>query len=157
MSTDELPPRTLSQTVLMTPDTANFAGNVHGGHLLKVLDQVAYACASRFARHYCVTASVDRVWFRRAVHVGELVTFMASVNYTGRSSIEVGIRVEAEDILTGVRRHTTSCYFVMVALDENGKARQVPQFEPVTELEKERWAKAEQRRAQRLVGRGAGT
>ena len=157
MPTDELPPRTLSQTVLMTPDTANFAGNVHGGHLLKVLDQVAYSCASRFARHYCVTAAVDRVWFRRAVHVGELVTFMASVNYTGRSSIEVGIRVEAEDILTGVRRHTTSCYFVMVALDENGKARRVPQFEPVTELEKERWAKAEQRRAQRLVGRGAGT
>lgn len=157
MPTDELPPRTLSQTVLMTPDTANFAGNVHGGHLLKVLDQVAYACASRFVRHYCVTAAVDRVWFRRAVHVGELVTFMASVNYTGTSSIEVGIRVEAEDILTGVRRHTTSCYFVMVALDENGKARRVPQFEPVTDLEKERWAKAEQRRAQRLVGRGAGT
>jgi acyl-CoA hydrolase len=147
---DEPPPRTLSQTVLMTPDTANFAGNVHGGHLLKVLDQVAYSCASRFARHYCVTAAVDRVWFRRAVHVGELVTFLASVNYTGRTSIEVGIRVEAEDILTGVRRHTTSCYFAMVSLDENGRARPVPQFEPVTELEKERWAKAEQRRALRL-------
>ncbi len=151
MPTDELPPRTLTQTVLMTPDTANFAGNVHGGHLLKVLDQVAYSCASRFARHYCVTAAVDRVWFRRAVHVGELVTFLASVNYTGRTSIEVGIRVEAEDILTGVRRHTTSCYFVMVSLDENGRARLVPQFEPVTDLEKERWAKAEQRRALRLT------
>ncbi|WP_366521539.1 acyl-CoA thioesterase, partial [Micropruina sp.] len=118
----------------MTPETANFAGNVHGGHLLKVLDQVAYSCASRFARHYCVTAAVDGVWFRRAVHVGELVTFLASVNYTGRTSIEVGIRVEAEDILSGVRRHTTSCYFVMVALDENGKAMPVPQFEPVTDL-----------------------
>ncbi len=151
--TDELPPRTLSQTVLMTPETANFAGNVHGGHLLKVLDQVAYSCASRFARHYCVTAAVDGVWFRRAVHVGELVTFLASVNYTGRTSIEVGIRVEAEDILSGGRRHTTSCYFVMVALDENGKAMPVPQFEPVTDLEKARWAKAEQRRAQRLAGR----
>lgn len=154
--TDELPPRTLSQTVLMTPETANFAGNVHGGHLLKVLDQVAYSCASRFARHYCVTAAVDGVWFRRAVHVGELVTFLASVNYTGRTSIEVGIRVEAEDILSGGRRHTTSCYFVMVALDENGKAMPVPQFEPVTDLEKVRWAKAEQRRAQRLAGRDQG-
>ncbi len=151
--TDELPPRTLSQTVLMTPETANFAGNVHGGHLLKVLDQVAYSCASRFARRYCVTAAVDGVWFRRAAHVGELVTFLASVNYTGRTSIEVGIRVEAEDILSGVRRHTTSCYFVMVALDDNGKAMPVPQFEPVTDLEKARWTKAEQRRAQRLAGR----
>lgn len=153
MSTDEPTPRTLSQTVLMTPDTANFAGNVHGGHLLKVLDQVAYACASRFARHYCVTAAVDGVWFRRAVHVGELVTFLAAVNYTGRTSIEVGIRVEAEDILTGVRRHTTSCYFVMVALDDQGKAMEVPQFEPTTDLDKARWAKAEQRRAVRLAGR----
>ncbi len=154
--TDELPPRTLSQTVLMTPETANFAGNVHGGHLLKVLDQVAYSCASRFARHYCVTAAVDGVWFRRAVHVGELVTFLASVNYTGRTSIEVGIRVEAEDILSGGRRHTTSCFFVMGALDESGKAMPLPQFEPVTDLEKARWAKAEQRRARRLAGRDQG-
>ncbi len=153
VSTDEPTPRTLSLTVLMTPETANFSGNVHGGHLLKVLDQVAYSCASRFARHYCVTAAVDRVWFRRAVHVGELVTFLASVNYTGRTSIEIGIRVEAEDILTGVRRHTTSCYFVMVALDEQGKAMPVPQFEPATDLEKARWANAEQRREQRLAGR----
>ena len=94
---------TLTLTVLMTPETANFAGNVHGGHLLKVLDQVAYSCASRFTRHYCVTAAVDRVVFRQPVHVGELVTSLASVNHTGRSSLEVGIRVEAEDIVSGVR------------------------------------------------------
>ncbi len=155
MPTDELPPHALTLTVLMTPETANFAGNVHGGHLLKVLDQVAYSCASRFARHYCVTASVDRVWFRQAVHVGELVTFLASVNYTGRSSLEVGIRVEAEDILTGVRRHTTSCYFAMVALDANGKAMPVPQLDPETDLQKQRWARAEERRALRLAGRTA--
>lgn len=153
----DAPPRTLTLTVLMTPETANFAGNVHGGHLLKVLDQVAYSCASRFARHYCVTASVDRVWFRQAVHVGELVTFLASVNYTGRSSIEVGIRVEAEDVLTGVRRHTTSCYFAMVALDEYGRAIEVPQFEPHTDLDRKRWTEAEQRRAVRLADRATDT
>ena len=153
----DAPPRTLTLTVLMTPETANFAGNVHGGHLLKVLDQVAYSCASRFARHYCVTASVDRVWFRQAVHVGELVTFLASVNYTGRSSIEVGIRVEAEDVLTGVRRHTTSCYFAMVALDEHGRAIEVPQFQPETDLDRKRWTEAEQRRAMRLADRATDT
>ena len=153
----DAPPRTLTLTVLMTPETANFAGNVHGGHLLKVLDQVAYSCASRFARHYCVTASVDRVWFRQAVHVGELVTFLASVNYTGRSSIEVGIRVEAEDVLTGVRRHTTSCYFAMVALDQDGRAIEVPQFEPQTDLDRKRWTEAEQRRAVRLADRATDT
>ncbi|WP_197710124.1 acyl-CoA thioesterase [Micropruina glycogenica] len=75
MAIEEHEPHTLTLTVLMTPETANFAGNVHGGHLLKVLDQVAYSCASRFTRHYCVTAAVDRVVFRQPVHVGELVTF----------------------------------------------------------------------------------
>ena len=79
MSQEDLPPHALTLTVLMTPETANFTGNVHGGHLLRMLDQVAYSCASRFTRHYGVTAAVDRVWFRQAVHVGELVTFLASV------------------------------------------------------------------------------
>lgn len=83
----------LSMTVLMTPDMANFAGNVHGGTILKLLDQVAYACASRYAGRYVVTLSVDQVTFRQPVHVGELVTFLASVNYTGTTSLEVGIKV----------------------------------------------------------------
>src|SRR4051812_19328784 len=78
----------LSMTVLMTPDMSNFSGNVHGGLLLKLLDQVAYTCASRYARAYAVTLSVDQVVFREPVHVGELVTFAASVNYTGRTSME---------------------------------------------------------------------
>ncbi|EKT76519.1 acyl-CoA thioester hydrolase [Rhodococcus opacus M213] len=78
-------PASLTMTVLMTPDMANFSGNVHDGNLLKLLDQVAYSCASRYAGSYVVTLSVDRVLFRDAIYVGELVTFSASVNYTGRT------------------------------------------------------------------------
>ena len=96
---------TTSMTVLMTPDMANFSGNVHGGTILKLLDQVAYACASRYAQAYVVTLSVDRVVFREAIHVGELVTFSASVNYTGKTSMEVGIHVQTENIRDGVTRH----------------------------------------------------
>ena len=96
----ELPAHQLSMTVLMTPDTANFSGKVHGGSLLKLLDQVAYACASRYAGTYAVTLSVDQVVFRQPIHVGELVTFLASVNHTGTSSMEIGIKVLAENIRT---------------------------------------------------------
>ena len=106
-----LPSHELGMTILMTPDMANFAGNVHGGHLLKLLDQVAYACASRYAGRYVVTVSVDQVLFRQPIHVGELVSFLAAVNHTGRSSMEVGIKVVAEDIHTQGRRHVNSCYF----------------------------------------------
>ena len=89
----DTPSHQLSMTILMTPDTANFAGNVHGGTILKLLDQVAYACASRYAGTYVVTLSVDQVMFRQPIHVGELVTFLAAVNYTGRSAREIGIMV----------------------------------------------------------------
>jgi acyl-CoA hydrolase len=105
-------------TVLMTPDTANFSGNVHGGTILKQLDQVAFACASRYAGSYVVTMSVDQVTFRQPVYVGELVHFLASVNYTGRSSMEVGIKVVAEDIREKVVRHVNSCFFTMVSVDD---------------------------------------
>jgi acyl-CoA hydrolase len=111
----------LSMTVLMTPDMSNFSGNVHGGILLKYLDLVAYTCASRYARSYAVTLSVDRVVFREPVHVGELVTFQASVNYTGRTSMEVGIRVTTEDLVQRSVRHTNSCYFTMVAIGPDGR------------------------------------
>ena len=95
-----LPKHELTMTVLMTPDMANFTGNVHGGTILKLLDQVAYACASRYAARYVVTLSVDQVMFREPIHVGELVTFLASVNYTGTTSMEVGIKVLTENIQT---------------------------------------------------------
>ncbi|NLJ12153.1 acyl-CoA thioesterase [Denitrificimonas caeni] len=138
---------TLTMTVLMTPDNANFSGNVHGGTLLKYLDEVAYACASRYAGSYVVTLSVDQVAFRQPIHVGELVTFLASVNYTGRTSMEVGIKVVTENIREKLVRHTNSCFFTMVAIDENGKTVEVPPLVPSTEDEIRRFANAQERRA----------
>ena len=139
--------KSLYMTVLMTPDMANFSGNVHGGALLKLLDQVAYACASRYAGTYVVTLSVDRVLFRDAIKVGELVSFSASVNHTGRTSLEVGIRVETENIRDGTRRHTNSCYFTMVAVDAGGAPVPVPPLVPGTDREKAWFDAAVTRRA----------
>ena len=113
----DLPNHELTMTVLMTPDMANFSGKVHGGALLNLLDRVAFSCASRYSGRYAVTLSVDQVTFKQPIEVGELVTFRASVNHTGRTSMEIGIRVEAENIRSGTRRHTNSCYFTMIAVD----------------------------------------
>jgi acyl-CoA hydrolase len=136
----------LTMTVLMTPDKANFSGNVHGGTLLKYLDEVAYACASRFAGDYVVTLSVDQVTFRQPVHVGELVTFLASVNYTGNTSMEIGIKVVTEDIRQKTVRHTNSCFFTMVAVGDDGRPTTVPTLQPQTPDQKRRFAQAQQRR-----------
>ena len=144
-----LPIHQLTMTVLMTPDMANFSGNVHGGTILKFLDQVAYACASRYARRYVVTLSVDQVMFRQPIHVGELVTFLAAVNYTGTSSMEVGIKVMAENIRTQALRHANSCFFTMVALDDDRRPVAVPVLVPKTAAEKRRFATAELRRVLR--------
>ncbi len=140
-------PASLSMTVLMTPDMSNFAGSVHGGSLLKLLDQVAYACASRYAGYYVVTLSVDRVLFREPIRVGELVTFSASVNYTGRTSMEIGIRVDAQDVRTGSTRHANSCYFTMVAVDDSGKPIEVPALVPGNDAARRWYEAARQRRA----------
>ncbi|WP_026349828.1 acyl-CoA thioesterase [Bordetella sp. FB-8] len=145
----DTPSHQLSMTILMTPDTANFAGNVHGGTILKLLDQVAYACASRYAGSYVVTLSVDQVMFRQPIHVGELVTFLAAVNYTGRSSMEIGIKVVAEDIRKKCVRHANSCYFTMVAVDDTGKTTAVPALKPTDPEEVQRFESAKQRRALR--------
>jgi acyl-CoA hydrolase len=142
----DLPSHQLTMTVLMTPDTANFAGNVHGGTILKLLDQVAYACASRYARRYVVTLSVDQVMFRQPIHVGELVTFLAAVNYTGTSSMEIGIKVVAEAIRTQEVRHVNSCFFTMVAVDDERRPASVPPLVPGTPEEKRRYAQAQARR-----------
>ena len=139
--------KSLYMTVLMTPDMANFSGKVHGGTLLKLLDQVAYSCASRYCGTYVVTLSVDRVLFRDAIQVGELVSFTATVNFTGRTSLEVGIRVETENIRDGTRRHTNSSYFTMVAVDDAGNPVAVPPLVPVTELEHTRHDAALARRS----------
>lgn len=145
----ELPAHQLSMTVLMTPDTANFSGKVHGGTILKLLDQVAYACASRYCGNYVVTLSVDQVMFRQPIHVGELVTFLASINHTGSSSMEVGIKVLAEHIRTQDIRHVNSCFFTMVALDETDRPTSVPTLRPFTPDERRRHAAAEVRKTMR--------
>ena len=138
----DFPLHQLSMTVLMTPDMANFSGNVHGGAVLKLLDQVAYACASRYAGRYVVTVSVDQVMFLQPIHVGELVTFLASINHAGTSSMEVGIKVVAENIRDHAVRHVNSCFFTMVAVDDNRKPAPVPPLLPATADEKRRFEQA---------------
>ena len=111
---------------LMLPSHTNFSGKIHGGYILSLLDQIAFACASKFSGNYCVTASVDTVNFLNPIEVGELVTMKASVNYVGKSSMIIGIRVEAENIRTGIVKHCNSSYFTMVAKDTEGKNVTVP-------------------------------
>jgi acyl-CoA hydrolase len=149
----DLPRHQLAMTVLMTPDMANFSGKVHGGALLKQLDQVAYACASRYAGAYAVTLSVDQVTFKQPIHVGELVHFLASVNYTGRTSMEIGIRVVAEDIREQTLRHTNSCYFTMVAMSAQGQPVTIAPLQVEGDEAQQRWKEADARRAMRLKDR----
>lgn len=113
-------------TELMIPAYANFGGKIHGGILLSLMDKVAYTCSAKHAGNYCVTVNVDGVNFLQPVEVGELVSLMASVNYVGRTSIVVGIKVIAENVKTGTVKHTNTSYFTMVAKDETNKPTQVP-------------------------------
>lgn len=116
----------LSITELMLPSHSNFGGKIHGGHILSLMDQIAFACASKHCRKYCVTASVNRVDFLHPVEVGELLTLKASINYTGNTSMVIGVRVESENITTGKKKHCNSSYFTMVAKDEAGNSTPVP-------------------------------
>ncbi|MDA0590380.1 MAG: acyl-CoA thioesterase [Planctomycetota bacterium] len=145
MGERELREKRLTMTVLMTPDKANLSGNVHGGEMLKMLDEVAYACGSRFCGHYVVTLCVDQVVFREPVRIGELVTLLAQVNYTGRTSMEVGVKVIAEDITGRTCRHTNSCYFTMVAV-EDGRSVPVGDVELENDEDEARWEAAKARR-----------
>ncbi len=113
-------------TQLMLPSHSNFSGKVHGGFVLSLMDQIAFTCASKHSGHYCVTASVDKVNFLQAIEVGELLTLKASINYTGNTSMVAGLRVEAENIKTGITKHCNSSYFTMVAKDSQGKSVPVP-------------------------------
>jgi uncharacterized protein (TIGR00369 family) len=113
-------------TQLMLPSYSNFSGKIHGGYILSMMDQIAFACASKHSRNYCVTASVNKVDFLNPIEVGELVTLKASVNYTGRTSMVIGVRIESENIQTGEKKHCNSSYFTMVSKDENGKNVPVP-------------------------------
>lgn len=131
---------------LMMPQHANFSGTVYGGNIIYLADAAAYVCASRHAGPSCVTVAIDRVEFKEPIRIGELVTFLASVNYVGRTSIEVGIKVIAEDMRTGRKRHTNSCYFTMVRLDEKGRPKPVPRIVPETDEERRRYNEGEKRR-----------
>ena len=141
--------KSLAMTILMTPDMANFSGNVHGGAILKLLDQVAYACAARYCKSYVVTLSLDQVTFKEPIKVGELVTFRANVNYVGITSMEVGVKVIAENLQTKKKRHTNSCYFTMVAMGEDGKPIRAEPLQIETEFEQKLFQAAIMRKEMR--------
>jgi acyl-CoA hydrolase len=146
-------PRRLEQTMLMTPGMVNFSGKVHGGALLELLDQVAYSCAARYSGQYVVTLLLDDALFRAPVHVGELVTFKACVNWVGETSMEVGVRVVAENPRTRAERHVMSCFFVMIAMSDEGVPVAVPRYAPEDEEDARRWTNAEARREIRKAKR----
>lgn len=116
----------VSMSLLMTPSHSNFSGKIHGGYILSLMDQIAFSCASKHSGYYCVTASVNKVDFLNPVDVGKLLHLKASINYTGNTSMVVGLRIEAEDIRTGEIKHCNSSYFTMVAKDDDGTSVHVP-------------------------------
>lgn len=142
-------------SLLMMPHHENVLGHVFGGVVLSMIDTTAAVSAMRHARTPCVTVSVDRVDFREPIHIGELLTMKASVNYVGTTSMEVGVRVETENLLTGERRHTNSCYITFVAIDGNGRPLKVAPITPESAEEKRRHAAAQERRRRRLEERNA--
>jgi acyl-CoA hydrolase len=134
---------------------ANTAGNVHGGQIMRLCDEVAGIAAIRHTGTRVVTAGMDRMTFLEPVYVGQLVTFKAMVNAAWHTSVEVGVRVEAEDVRTRTVRHVSTAYLTMVALDEEGRPRPVPPLEPETDDEKRRQREAQWRRDNRLAERQA--
>ncbi|MDH5396836.1 MAG: acyl-CoA thioesterase [Cyclobacteriaceae bacterium] len=133
-------------TELMIPSYANFGGKIHGGILLAMMDKVAYACAAKHTGCYCVTVSVDNVDFLAPVEVGELVSLKARVNYVGRTSLVVGIKVIAENVKDGLVKHTNTCYFTMVAKDDNNKPTLVPRLKLESEIDVKRFLEAKVRK-----------
>jgi len=146
--------KTVSETSVtmaqvMLPQDTNPAGNVHGGVIMKLIDSAAAVVASRHARCNTVTASIDRLVFHHPVFVGDMLFLKASMNMVGKSSMEIGVRVEAENYVTGEVRHTASAYLTFVALDEKGKPREVPGLIFETEEEKRRNVEAHMRKRAR--------
>jgi acyl-CoA hydrolase len=139
----------------MMPQDANNLGHVFGGVILAMMDKAAAVAAVRHARSACVTVSIDRVDFREPIHMGDLVVMKASVNYAGRTSMEVGVRVEAEELVSGRRRHTNSAYLTFVAIDRNGRPIDVPELAPESPDECRRHEAAQARRRRRLEERDA--
>src|SRR5688500_3037295 len=139
----------------MMPGDANNMGHVFGGVIMSMMDKCAAISAFRHCRQPVVTASIDRVDFREPIHLGDLVIMKASVNFVGRTSMEVGVRIEAENLVTGDRRHTNSCYLTFVAIDADGRPVEVPPLLPETDDERRRHAAARERRRRRLEERNA--
>ncbi|SRR5579875_1365827 len=154
-----LPPKSASEsraemTVRMFPSDANPAGNVFGGEILKQIDLIAGLVSQRHARTNTVTASIDRVNFLKPVYVGNALILNARINYVHRSSMEVEITVEAEDLMTGIRTLTNTAFVTVVALGANGKTTEVPALLLETDDDKRRFAEGEKRMLQRLKERG---
>jgi uncharacterized protein (TIGR00369 family) len=126
-------------TELMIPSYANFSGKVHGGILLSLMDKVAFACAAKHSGSYCVTVAVEGVEFLQPVEVGELVSLKASVNYVGNSSMIIGIRIDSMNPRTSISKHTNSCFFTMVAKDEDGSPKKVAELKLETHEELKRF------------------
>ena len=143
----------LIMSMVMLPEDANPAGNVHGGVIMKHVDTAAGVVAVRHSSGNAVTASIDKIEFHHPVYVGNLLIMKASLNMVGRTSMEIGVRVETENVLTGELRHTASAYLTYVALDKDGKPRQVPPLIVETQDEKRRNKEAHDRRATRLAER----
>jgi acyl-CoA hydrolase len=151
MGRSKLRPKRVSESAitlyrLMMPNDANPGGNVFGGTILKLMDEVASIVAFRHCRRNVVTASIDRMSFYAPVYVGNLIALKASVNYVGNTSMEIGVRIEAEELMTGKVTHTGSSYLTYVALDNRGRPTPVPKVIPVTQEEKRRYRQALERR-----------
>lgn len=138
----------------MNPQDANPQGNVHGGAIMKLVDEIAGSVAALHSRKNCVTASIDQMNFYEPVYIGNLLILKASVNYVGHTSMEIGVRIEARDLKSGNITHTGSSYLTMVALDDNGKPTMVPDVIMDTDVERKRYAQAKERKARRLAAAG---
>lgn len=141
----------MSHQQLMMPEHANPRGNVHGGVIVKMADEAAAICAMRHAQRPCVTVAIDSVAFHSPVHVGQVLLLKATLNFVGRTSMEIRVDVHAEDPIAGIVTHTNSALFVFVALDSEGNPASVPSLTLETEEEKERWEKAQRRQAARIA------
>ena len=140
----------VTMSTLMGPSHANIFGKVHGGIILKIADEVSYVCGCKHSGYQCVTASVDRVDFYHSINIGDVVTLEASINVVGRTSMEIGVKVTAENLLKGTKVHTNSCYITMVALDSEGKPVEVPELILENDNDIRRNNEALHRRKQRL-------
>jgi acyl-CoA hydrolase len=148
-----LPEREITLAQVMLPEDANPAGNVHGGTLMKLADTAGGTAAVRHARRRLVTAVMDSMTFEQPVYVGNLIILHACVTWTGRTSMETEVTIDAEDVITGEVRHISTAYFVYVAIDEHGQPAPVRPLEVTTAEQRNRWEAAEARRAVRLTRR----